>query len=111
MSEQTTIEGGCFCGAVRYRAIGSPIVASYCHCPTCRKTSGAPVTAWVIFPKSDFSFVKGEPVRLRSSSDVTRTFCGACGTPLTYAADDVTRIDVTCSSLDEPERFPPQVHV
>ena len=37
-------EGGCLCGAVRYRAVSPPIRAVICHCPMCRRHSGAPRT-------------------------------------------------------------------
>ena len=37
-----------------------------------------------------------------------RSFCGSCGTPLTYQHDDSPdTIDVTTATLDHPERFPP----
>jgi hypothetical protein len=42
---------------------------------------------------------------------VTRTFCGACGTPLTYAHDERPgEIDVTTASADDPDAFPPTHH-
>ncbi|TMH05076.1 MAG: GFA family protein, partial [Betaproteobacteria bacterium] len=48
------------------------------------------------------------PVAFRSSPPVLRTFCGKCGTPLTYQHDDsLSTIDVTTSTLDSPERFAP----
>ena len=42
MIDTATFEGGCLCGAVRYRAIAAPIRAVICHCSMCRKHSGAP---------------------------------------------------------------------
>jgi hypothetical protein len=97
-----------WCGAIRYRAAGDPTDATLCHCRTCRKAAGAPLVAWVTFPARDFTIVTGEPIRYRSSPKVVRTFCGECGTPLTYAHTDFpSGIDVTVCSLDEPERFPP----
>ncbi|HEX6636422.1 MAG TPA: hypothetical protein VF033_02095 [Steroidobacteraceae bacterium] len=41
------LEGGCACGAVRYRLASAPFDAGYCHCEVCRRSSGAPVSpAW-----------------------------------------------------------------
>ena len=58
--------------------------------------------------RRDFMFVVGEPTRFRSSPSVVRTFCGKCGTPLTYQNDDSPgTIDVTTATLDLPEAFPP----
>src|SRR5262245_34940814 len=106
------IQGGCFCGAVRYRAVGEPRVACLCHCADCRKACGAQSVAWVTFPVERFAFTQGEPIRFRSSPPVVRTFCGHCGTQLTYqTAERAQEIDITTGSLDDPERFPPQKEV
>jgi hypothetical protein len=104
-------EGGCLCGAVRYRADGQPTNSMVCHCRTCRRTAASPAVAWVTFPKARFQFVRGRPSEFRSSQPVLRTFCGACGTPLTYEhADSASFIDVTTCSLDDPGSFPPTHH-
>ena len=100
--------GGCLCHAIRYRIAGLPIAQSLCHCRSCRLAAGAPSVAWIVVRRSDFMFVAGEPVRFRSSPSVVRTFCGRCGTPLTYQNDDSPEtIDVTTATLDLPEAFPP----
>jgi hypothetical protein len=65
----------------------------------------------VTFPRASFAFTGVEPVQFRSSPPVVRTFCGACGTLLTYShADFAGEIDVTTASLDAPERFAPRDH-
>jgi hypothetical protein len=105
-------EGGCLCGRVRYRVAGAPRAGAICHCVSCRKASGAQSVAWLTFPSSNLSFVSGEPAKYRSSAEVSRTFCGGCGTTLTYQHDgDPDLIDVTATSLDAPEEFPPTRHV
>jgi hypothetical protein len=102
------VEGGCLCAAVRYRASGAALATSNCHCRTCRRASGAPSVAWVVLRADDFAFVSGKPITFRSSPPVIRTFCGECGTPLTYKHDDSPgTIDVTTATLDRPELFPP----
>ena len=103
--------GGCSCGAVRYEAEGTPSNTMVCHCRTCRRVSGAPVVAWVTFAANRFRFVKGEPASFHSTPPVTRTFCGDCGTALTYAhADSSATLDVTTCTLDDPDAFPPTHH-
>jgi hypothetical protein len=105
------IEGGCFCGAVRYRARGEPSNTMVCHCRTCRRVAGAPVVAWVTFARDQFEFTGASPAGFASSAPVRRTFCAACGTPLTYVhADAPSTIDVTTATLDDPEAFPPTHH-
>ena len=41
------LEGGCLCGAVRYRISAEPIDAGYCHCRMCQRSTGAPVVSWL----------------------------------------------------------------
>ncbi len=104
----TLVDGGCLCAAVRYRVSGAPLATSICHCNSCRRACGAPLVAWVVLRTADFAFVTGQPVTFRSSPPVARTFCGKCGTPLTYQHDgSLDTIDVTTASLDVPERFAP----
>src|SRR5262245_7186057 len=99
--DRQPVEGGCLCGAVRYRATGDSIARSLCHCRTCRLASGAPSLAWVIFRARDFAFIAGQPARFESSPGVIRTFCGRCGTSLTYQRTAETdTIDVTTATLD-----------
>lgn len=105
------VSGGCLCGAVRYQARGRPTVSMVCHCQTCARAAGSPAVAWVTFAAAVFSFVAGRPAEFRSSPPVVRTFCAACGTPLTYVhADHPSEIDVTTRTLDKPEAFPPSHH-
>lgn len=103
-----TFEGGCLCGAVRYRASGQPRAKALCHCRSCRLASGAPSVAWVVWPAERFAFVKEAPARFESSPGIERTFCGRCGTPLTYQRiSRPATIDVTTVTLDAADEFAP----
>src|SRR5918997_4837740 len=105
-------EGGCLCGDVRYTVTGPPRAGQICHCVSCRRAAGAQSVAWLTFPSRYFSVISGEPARYRSSAEVSRTFCSRCGTTLTYRHDgDPDLVDVTASSLDDPEEFAPTHHV
>ena len=105
-------DGGCLCGDVRYTVTGSPLSGLICHCVSCRRAAGAQSVAWLSFPSRVFSFTSGEPTRHRSSAEVVRTFCGRCGTTLTYHYEgDPDFVYVTAASLDDPEEFPPTHHV
>lgn len=104
-------EGGCICGAIRYRVSGKPTNSMVCHCQTCRRVAASPVVAWVTFPTVQFQLLQGQPTAFHSSQPVRRTFCAACGTPITYEhSDSVGFVDVTTCSLDNPESFPPTHH-
>jgi hypothetical protein len=112
MKEERMLEGGCLCGAVRYRIDGPILVSGICHCRTCRKVASAPSLPFVSVPAAAFAIVEGAPAETRSSPPVTRSFCAACGSPLTYKnIGEPDTIDVMTVSLDHPEAAPPTLHV
>ncbi len=112
MADREFPEGGCLCGAVRYRVTAEPIARSICHCRSCRLASGAPSVAWSVFRPQDFSFVRGTPIAFASSPSVVRTFCGRCGSPLTYRHTGRPQaVDVTTATFDHPELFPPDKEI
>lgn len=105
-------EGGCLCGAVRYRVSGAPTNLCYCHCRSCRRAAGAHCVAWGTFDASRFELVRGEPARVRSSEHVLRSFCGACGSALGYVNDARPgELDLTLASLDDPSDLAPVCHI
>ncbi len=105
-------EGGCLCGAVRYSVEGEPEASGICHCETCRRAASAPTLPYAIFQSDRFAFSKGSPREYKSSPLATRTFCGECGSPLTYRAANVPdRVDVMICSLDDPGAIIPTYHV
>jgi hypothetical protein len=103
------LTGGCCCGAIRYESTGEAGDATICHCPSCRRASGAASVAWFTVPATGFRWIQGTPRRFRSSDHVIRTFCGDCGTPLSYQHDDQPlSLDLTLCTLDDPEALPPR---
>jgi hypothetical protein len=79
------IEGGCYCGALRFRATGDPIFKGQCHCRECRYISGGHPNVVMGMPESGFSWTKGTPKGFRRkdlANPVTREFCAECGTHL-----------------------------
>ncbi|MDM0116191.1 GFA family protein [Variovorax sp. J22R133] len=107
----TTLKGHCFCGAVRYEAGGVPSNETNCHCSICRRTSGAPFVAWFTVPSSGFRLTAGRPATFKSSEHGTRSFCAACGTPLTFHSTKYPdEMDVTTCSLEDPAMLPPRDH-
>lgn len=104
--------GGCLCGAVRFSVAAEPLWSAYCHCESCRRATGAPVAAFVGFGEDAVRF-KGDARRLfSSSSGVERSYCGNCGTPLSYRS---TRwpgeIHLYTPTFDNPAGYPPTFHV
>src|SRR5262245_46657650 len=103
------IEGGCLCGAVRYRA-ARVLDAGYCHCTRCRR-GGAPVSAWARVEGPDFVLTKGAPARYRSSELGSRCFCASCGSALYFEGSGAAYVALAIGSVDEPGRIAPRVHL
>jgi hypothetical protein len=100
--------GGCRCGAIRFVISGEPNRVVVCHCGDCRRSVGAQSVAWLVLPLASYAISSGSPATHVSSPEVVRTFCGSCGTSLTYShSNSPEGIDVTVASLDDPGRFPP----
>lgn len=105
------LQGGCYCGAVRYVVEGEVFDGTLCHCSDCRRIAGAPAVAWFSVGKVAMRFTKGNPATFRSSEHVLRGFCGTCGTTLTFQDDQhPDDIDIATASLDDPEAVPPRDH-
>jgi hypothetical protein len=107
------LQGGCQCGAIRYKVTGEPVYVALCHCDDCRKSSGAPMTGWSAFAEGDVTLLTGEPRAFSSSEHAVRSFCPTCGTGLFYRNPVVLPgiIDVQAATLDDPAALPPQIHV
>jgi hypothetical protein len=108
----TTREGGCLCGAVRYRIEAEPADVAYCHCRMCQRAAGAPVMAWLSVPASAFAWTRGRPRAYRSSERAGRLFCPDCGAQLAFkVVAEPERIDLTVASLDDPASVVPEYHI
>lgn len=104
--------GSCLCGAVRYVARGMPVQVNICHCRMCQKATGAPMSAWVTFPRDQVEFVGTEPTFRQSSEIAVRGFCAACGSALTWQGTAQPElIDLSVGTLDDPGRIRPQDHL
>jgi hypothetical protein len=106
------LDGGCLCGAVRYRISAAPSHADYCHCRMCQRATGAPVVPWLTVASQAFAWTTGEPAVYPSSQKAERLFCPTCGTQLVFREPaEPDHLDVTVASLDEPAAVRPSHHI
>ena len=107
-----THTGGCLCGAIKFEGKGDPLWISHCHCNSCRRSTGAPVTTFVGLEKAQFKWLSGTPKTFSSSPGVSRSFCADCGTPLCYEADRCPdEMHMYISVMDRPDDYVPTHHV
>lgn len=107
----TIQEGGCQCGAVRYRIDGEPLLAAICHCAMCRRANAAPAVAWAMYRQAQVTFAGDALHTFASSPLAKRGFCGNCGTQINFTASFLPGlVDVTVGSLDRPETVTPTLH-
>ena len=96
------IEGGCFCGAVRYQIDDVLGRASACHCSGCRKAfSGASSAYAEIVDSSKFSWTAGESkiTKHNSTQGWGLAFCSICGSTLCGIFDGKVH-GVTLGTID-----------
>lgn len=103
-------EGGCLCGAVRFKAEGEPLNVRICHCRNCQKAMGSPFFARALFPQTALS-VEGETGRYPSSENVDRVFCKQCGTRLFSWRRNGTAAGVALATFDDRNVFSPTEHI
>ena len=108
-ADNNKIEGGCFCGSIRYSFEHKDYPSANCHCSMCRRISGAAFVSWIAVPSLSFNYTQGGPKKLVSSSHGARYFCQDCGTPLVcILEEDQKNTYVTICSLDNPQNFKPK---
>jgi len=108
------LEGGCYCGAVRYVAEGEPVMKGQCHCRECQYISGGSANVFMAMPANGFRYTAGQPKQFsRTDLDrpVTREFCGECGTQLITRVPGLPAVIIKVGTLDDPTSFAPQVAI
>jgi hypothetical protein len=104
-------DGGCMCGAVRYRVLGAPTYAGICHCNDCRRATGGAYVPWFGSAPGDLEVTNGEITEHESSPGIWRGFCGVCGSSLTFRGQGWKDIAITIASLDAPNLIVPESNV
>jgi hypothetical protein len=108
------IRGSCLCGTIRYEVRGSLGPASHCHCSMCRKAHGAAFGTYARVPRSDFVLLSGaqDIVAYQSSPEVTRTFCGRCGSTLQFIRSSrPDTFSLAMGTLDDDPGVRPSRHI
>ena len=106
-------EGGCLCGAVRYRLNHRPQTINACHCDACKKMSGGTSLLIITAPRDGFEHLSGEVQRYRRTADSGRQSdvvrCASCGTRL-WHEPQAPIVVIAAGTLDDPSWVVPATH-
>ena len=109
-----TLEGGCACGAVRYRLTSDPLFVHCCHCLNCQRQTGSAFVINVLIEADRVELLAGDPQRVdvpRSRGKQKIWRCPACQIALysQYTRPQVRF--VRAGTLDDPASVAPDVHI
>jgi hypothetical protein len=80
------VEGGCQCGAVRYRLNAAPLAVYACHCKDCQRFSGTTHTISMVVRAADVELLGGALHGFDKAADSGRIVrmlgCSSCGTKI-----------------------------
>jgi hypothetical protein len=103
------LEGGCYCGALRYVAEGDPMFKGQCHCRECQYITGGHPNAVIAMPAAKFAYSKSSPKLFRRTdlaNPVTREFCAECGTHILARSPGVPgAVILKVGTLDDPKAY------
>lgn len=107
----TAHDGGCLCGALRYRVTAAPLWVTACFCHFCQRASGAQGMVLPVFDRAAFDQRTGQPriydhVSDGSGQTVHVQFCATCGTKthVTFARWP-DRLGILSGTFDDPNWF------
>ncbi len=104
--------GHCLCRDLTYEFEGDPLWVAYCHCESCRRHTSSALATFVGVSSKQFRYTHGTPATYTSSPGVTRSFCGKCGSPMSFAGSRFPgEIHLYIGTLTDPAVFIPTSHV
>ena len=110
-------DGRCTCGTIRYRMTSAPLFVHCCHCRWCQRESGASFALNAMIEADRVHLLAGVPevviTPTNSGKGQKISRCPACRIAVwsNYAgAGDAVRF-VRVGTLDEPDRWPPDIHI
>jgi hypothetical protein len=116
-TESSSFDGGCTCRFVRYRMATKPLFVHCCHCRWCQRETGASFALNALIEADRLQLLQGEVEVINTPSNSGKgqkiSRCSSCRIALwsNYAgAGDAVRF-VRVGTLDEPDRFPPDIHI
>ena len=113
---QQDLDGGCACGAVRYRLLAAPMFVHCCHCRDCQRQTGTAFVLNALIETDRIATLAGGPVPIAVPTDSGRPHrifrCPACQTAVWSEYGGVAGLRfVRIGTLDDPSMLTPDVHI
>jgi len=109
------LEGGCACGAVRYRLTASPMFVHCCHCLNCQRQTGSAFVINILIEDDNVHRLRGTPVAIEvPRDDGSKQRILRCPTCQIAVWSHYTRPKlcfVRAGTLDLPSSVKPDVHI
>jgi hypothetical protein len=108
-------EGGCACGAVRYRLASDPLFVHCCHCLNCQRQTGSAFVINLLIEADRIELLADDPqpvdVPRDDGSAQTIFRCRACQVAVfsVYTRPEIRF--VRGGTLDQPASVAPDVHI
>jgi hypothetical protein len=116
VTDENVYDGGCTCGAVRYRMQSAPLFVHCCHCRWCQRETGASFALNALIEADRVTLLRGEPIVVNTPSNSGKGQkiwrCPTCMVALwsNYGGVDKVRF-IRVGTLDQPDRLPPDIHI
>jgi hypothetical protein len=110
------LEGGCACGALRYRLESAPMFVNCCHCRDCQRQTGSAFVINAVIETDRVAVKSGEATRHDVPTESGRPHgiyrCRTCGTAVWSEYGGVTKLRfVRVGTLDDPTAVKPGAHI
>ena len=108
-------EGGCSCGAVRYRLTSDPLFTNCCHCLNCQRQTGSAFVINLLIEADRVELLAGDPQPVdvpRDDGSTQRIYrCPTCQVAVfsEYGRPEVRF--VRGGTLDQPSGITPDGHI
>ncbi|HZZ87636.1 MAG TPA: GFA family protein [Caulobacteraceae bacterium] len=110
------LQGGCACGAVRYRLASAPMFVNCCHCTWCQRETGSAFVINAIIETDRLELIQGEtleiPTATESGTPQLIHRCPACHVALwSHYGGRRYGAFVRAGTLDQPSGVQPDAHI
>jgi hypothetical protein len=106
------LNGGCWCGAVRYRVADAFLYAANCHCSRCRAATGSAFKPFAGIEREKFELLAGaDTLLVVGDDDLNDTRCASCGSLLFSVVRDGAYVHVALGSLMDAPSIQPSEHI